>query len=86
MYTLTSETAAGVTPGMRVYTTGVKLVCEGSPALLGLRLLQGMGVAPGCVLDYLEHFQGVDKVAVGEVGGINHIVALLAGADSMVTV
>ncbi len=67
------------------YTNGVKLVCEGSPALLGLRLLQGMGVRLVACRS-LEHFQMVDKVAVGEVGGINDIVALLAGADSVVTV
>jgi hypothetical protein len=68
------------------YTNGVKLVCEGSPALLGLRLLQGMGVRLVACRSCLEHFQVVDKVAVGEVGGMNDIVALLAGADNVVTV
>lgn len=68
------------------YTNGVKLVCEGSPALLGLKLLQGMGVRLVACRTCLEHFKMVDKVAVGEVGGMNDIVALLADADSVVTV
>jgi len=68
------------------YTNGVKLVCEDSPALLGLRLLHGMGVRLLACRTCLEHFKLADKVAVGEVGGMNDIVALLAGADSVVTV
>jgi hypothetical protein len=68
------------------YTDGVKLVCEGSSALLGLGLLQGMGVRMVACRTCLEHFHLVDKIAVGEVRGMNDIVALLAGADSVVTV
>jgi len=68
------------------YTNGVKLVCEGSPALLGLGLLQGMGVRLVVCRTCLEHFQMADKVKVGEVGGMNDIVELLFDADSVVTV
>jgi intracellular sulfur oxidation DsrE/DsrF family protein len=68
------------------YTDGVKLVCEGSPALLGLQLLQGMGVRLLVCRTCLEHFQMTDKVKVGEVRGMNEIVALLCDADSVITV
>lgn len=68
------------------YTDGVKLVCEGSPALLGLKLLQGMGVHLLVCRTCLEHFQIANKVKVGEVRGMNDIVALLSDADSVITV
>ena len=63
------------------YTNGVKLVCEGSPALLGLRLLQGMGVRLVACRTCLEHFQVVDKVAVGEVAGMNENLGLTQDVD-----
>jgi sulfur relay (sulfurtransferase) complex TusBCD TusD component (DsrE family) len=68
------------------YTDGVKLVCEGSPALLGLRILQGQGVRLVACRTCLEHFGLTGKVAVGEVGGMNDIAGLLTEADSVVTV
>jgi len=68
------------------YTAGVKLVCEGSPALLGLQLLQGMGVHLLVCRTCLEHFQMTGKTKVGEVRGMNEIVALLSDADSVITV
>jgi len=68
------------------YTDGVKLVCEGSPALLGLKILQGQGVRLLACRTCLEHFGLSDKVAVGEVGGMNDIVGLVTEADSVVGV
>jgi intracellular sulfur oxidation DsrE/DsrF family protein len=68
------------------YTEGVKLVCEGSPALLGLRILQAQGVRLVACRTCLEHFRLTDKVAVGEVGGMNDIVGILTEADSVVAV
>ena len=68
------------------YTDGVKLVCAGSPALLGLRILQGRGVRLVACRTCLEHFQLSGKVAVGEIGTMNDIVGLLTEADSVVTV
>jgi intracellular sulfur oxidation DsrE/DsrF family protein len=68
------------------YTDGVKLVCNGSPALLGLKILEGQGVRLVACRTCLEHFGLSDKVAVGEVGGMNDIVGLLIQADSVVTV
>jgi len=68
------------------YTDGVKLVCDGSPALLGLKILQGQGVRLVACRTCLEHFGLSDKVAVGEVGGMNDIVGLLTQAEIVVTV
>ena len=68
------------------YTDGVKLVCEGSPALLGLKILQGQGVRLLACRTCLEHFGLSDKVAVGEVGGMTDIVGLLTEAESVVSV
>jgi len=80
------ETQSSLPTAICFYTNGVKLVCEGSPALLGLGLLQGMGVRILACRTCLEHFQMVDKVKVGTVGGMNDIVALLCDVDSVVTV
>ncbi|MDR7544080.1 MAG: DsrE family protein [Armatimonadota bacterium] len=68
------------------YTEGVKLVCEGSPVIPGLQLLQGIGVRLVICGTCLEYFNLRDKVAVGEVGGMNDIVGLLLGADQVVAV
>jgi len=68
------------------YTDGVKLVCNGSPALLGLKILQSQGVRMVSCRTCLEHFALTSQVAVGEIGGMNDIVALLVEADSVVTV
>jgi len=68
------------------YTEGVKLVCSGSPALLGLKILQSQGVRLVSCRTCLEHYGLTAKVAVGEVGGMNDIVGVLVEADSVVTV
>jgi len=68
------------------YTEGVKLVCSGSPALLGLKVLHSQGVRLISCRTCLEHFGLTSRVAVGEVGGMNDIVGLLVEADSVVTV
>jgi len=68
------------------YTDGVKLVCDGSSALLGLRILQELGVRLVACRTCLDHFRLTDKQVVGEVGGMNDIVGLLTDADSVVTV
>jgi len=68
------------------YTDGVRCVVEGSPALLGLQLLSGMGVRVVSCGTCLDHHGLADKVAVGEVGGMDGIVELIAGAGKVVTV
>lgn len=71
---------------MCFYTEGVKLVCEGSPALLGLKLLAGMGVDLIVCATCLNYYGIADKLAVGRVGGMNDIVAELSAADSVITI
>lgn len=68
------------------YTEGVKLVCNGSPVLPNLQLLQGMGIRLVACQTCLTHFGLRNQVAVGEVGGMSDIVALLMAADRVVTV
>jgi len=68
------------------YTDGVKLLCQGSTVLLGLKILQSQGVRLLACRTCLEHFGLLDKVAVGDIGGMNDIVRLLTEADSVVTV
>jgi len=68
------------------YTEGVKLVCHGSPALLGLKILQSQGVRLVSCRTCLEHFGLTGEVATGEVGGMNDIVGLLTEAGSVVSV
>ena len=71
---------------MCFYTRGVFLPCEGSPALLGLQLLSGLGVRLVSCQTCLQHYQLVDKLRVGEVGGMQEIVTLLNAADKVITV
>jgi intracellular sulfur oxidation DsrE/DsrF family protein len=68
------------------YTEGVKLVCEDSSVIPSLQLLQGMGVRLVVCGTCLEYFNLRERVAVGEVGGMNDIAGLLLGADHVVTV
>jgi hypothetical protein len=68
------------------YTEGVKLVCADSPALLGLRLLQGLGTRLLACQTCLERFGLRERLAVGDVVGMNEIVRLLLEADSVITV
>lgn len=68
------------------YTEGVRLVCQGSSALQSLSFLHGMGVRIVSCKTCLDRFQLVDRVAIGEVGGMNDIVTLLLEADKVITV
>jgi len=67
------------------YTEGVRLVCEGSPVLLSLRFLHGMGVKIAICKSCLDHYGLAEKVAVGEVGGMDTIVSLLTQAERVVS-
>lgn len=69
-----------------LYTQGVKLACEGSKAVFGLRMIQGMGVRILICKTCLDHYALVDQVAVGEVSSMAEISKLLMEADHVVTV
>ena len=68
-----------------LYTEGVKLVCEGSPVLQWLRILEDAGVELIVCSTCLEYFGLTDKVRVGKVGGMPGILAALQEADKVVS-
>lgn len=67
------------------YTEGVKLVCEGSPVLQWLRIMEEAGVELIVCSTCLEYFGLIDKVRVGKVGGMPGILAALQEADKVVS-
>lgn len=69
-----------------LYTQGVKLACEGSKAVFGLKIIQGMGAQVLICKTCLEHYGLLDRVAVGEVRGMAEISKLLMAADHVITV
>lgn len=67
------------------YTEGVTLVCEGSPVLQWLRIMEEGGVELIVCSTCLEYFGLIDKVRVGKVGGMPGILAALQEADKVVS-
>lgn len=68
------------------YTNGVKVACEGSPLVPGLKMLEGIGVRLLLCKTCLDHFKLSDSLEVGQVGGMNDIAKLLLEADHVITV
>ncbi len=68
------------------YTEGVKLACIGSPVLFSLRLIEKMGVRLMICTSCLEYYGLKDKVAAGQVAGMNDIVQLMLEADTVIAV
>lgn len=66
--------------------SGVRLACEGSPALDDLRLLAEDGVAVKSCGTCLDYYGLKDALAVGEVGNMNDTAAAFMGADDVVTI
>lgn len=72
----------GTLPGaICFYTSGVKMVVEGSPVLDVLYSLEARGVRLISCKTCLDYYGLADKVRVGTVGGMGDIIAaqLLAG-------
>ncbi len=68
------------------YTDGVKLVCEGSRAVPGLQLIEGMGVRLLICKTCLDYFHLTDKVAAGQISTMSEIVKTLMSADKVITI
>jgi sulfur relay (sulfurtransferase) complex TusBCD TusD component (DsrE family) len=68
------------------YTDGVKLVCQGSRAVPGLQLIEGMGVRLLICKTCLDYFNLTDKVAAGQISTMSEIVKTLMSADKVITV
>ena len=67
------------------YTSGVKLVVEGSPVLDELKSLESKGVHLISCKSCLEHFGIADKVRVGVVGGMTDVISAIWAAEKVVT-
>lgn len=68
------------------YTEGVKVICNESPCLMSLQLLEGMGVRLIACQTCLEYYDISDQVAVGEVVGMPHILNTLMEAENVITI
>lgn len=68
------------------YTEGVKLVCEGSPVLDQLRVLESKGVRLIICSTCLNYFELTGKVQVGIVGGMGDILEAQWKAEKVITI
>jgi len=68
------------------YTEGVRCVVQGSPLVMGLQLLEGMGVEIVSCLTCLTRYGLQHKVAVGATAGMDRIVELMAGATDVLRI
>jgi selenium metabolism protein YedF len=68
------------------YTQGVKLVCQGSPVITELELLEKLGVELISCITCLNYFGLEEKVVVGKIKGMPEIVDAILKADKVVTV
>jgi hypothetical protein len=66
------------------YTDGVKLVCEGSPVLAELAVLEQRGVPLVICKTCLDFFGLADQVRCGVVGGMTDIITAMWAADSLI--
>lgn len=80
---LNQDAAPGV---MAFYGEGVRLTCEGSPALDQLRALGDKGTRLVICQTCLEYFGLREKVRVGTIGGMGDIVAAMGSADKVISV
>jgi intracellular sulfur oxidation DsrE/DsrF family protein len=67
------------------YTSGVKMVAEGSPVLDVLQSLEAQGVHLIVCRTCLDHFGLLEKVRVGIVGGMGDIIAAQWSASRVIT-
>lgn len=67
------------------YTEGVRLVVEGSPVLEELSLLEQAGIRLVICGTCLNHYELVDIVQVGIIGGMNDILEYQWRADKVIT-
>jgi hypothetical protein len=76
----------GALPGaICFYTSGVKMVVEGSPVLDVLQSLEARGVRLIVCKTCLDYFGLLEKVRVGIVGGMGDIIAAQWLADKVIS-
>ena len=76
----------GLPAALCFYTDGVKLVCEGSPAIESLRSLESKGVRLIVCSTCLNYFSLTEKLQVGIVGGMGDILEAQRKADKVITI
>lgn len=69
-----------------LYNSGVKLICEGSPALESLKALEEKGVKLLSCKTCLDFFEITDQVKVGSVGSMPDIITLQYDADKVINI
>jgi intracellular sulfur oxidation DsrE/DsrF family protein len=80
------ETEAEKPYALCFYTDGVKLLATGSPAVLGLKLIEAQGVRLLACQTCLQRFGIADRLAVGQVATMKDIVGLIGQAEKVVSV
>lgn len=68
------------------YTEGVKVLAVDSPVVLGLKLLESMGVAILACQSCVQRYGLQDRIAVGRIGGMPDIVQLMNEATKVITI
>jgi sulfur relay (sulfurtransferase) complex TusBCD TusD component (DsrE family) len=68
------------------YAEGVKLLGAGSSVVLGLKLLEKLGVRMLACQTCVNYYGLQEQLAVGEVRGLLEIVEVMAQADKVITV
>jgi len=68
------------------YTSGVKMVVEGSPVLDILQTLEAQGVRLIVCKTCLDYYGLADRVRVGTIGGMGDIIAAQTLADKVITI
>jgi intracellular sulfur oxidation DsrE/DsrF family protein len=85
-YLLVLQENANLPDAICFYTSGVKMVVEGSPVLDVLQALEARGVRLIICKTCLDYFGLLDKVRVGIVGGMGDIIAAQTLADKVITI
>ena len=67
------------------YNSGVKLICQGSPVIEILKVIESKGVKLLACKTCLDFYQLTDKIEVGVAGSMHDIVSLQANADKVIT-
>jgi selenium metabolism protein YedF len=69
-----------------LYNSGVKLLVEDTPSGAALDALFNSGVDLIACGTCVTHFNIADKIATGRVSGMQEIVAIINGSDTVVTI
>jgi hypothetical protein len=67
-----------------LYNAGVKLICEGSPAVEAFKTIEGKGTKIIACKTCLNHFNLIDKVEVGIEGSMIDIIELQGLASKVI--